>query len=398
MTQYVDLERVLDDYYADGRYDLSDSALDKALATISTTPQRRVLHAPWRNRHMPVLLRVAAAVALLAAALGAGYLIGGNRGDPAPEPPTETSTETVQLASLIDGTYGASRPGSFGLPAGAYELLIGLPPGSPLMAHGPAGEEILVGNFVADSTQATFARTDRCSAEGKYRYALDDEGRTLTIETVGDPCADRRTLLEGSWDRMFAEVRLVPRQRYEVDMSTTLSSERTTLSFVQPTGFVDDGGTPGGAWWSIGEDRPSIQFAAGQEHEAVVITGGTVPADRCDMEGAARSLPTTIDDFVEWNKTAGATVTEPVRTTIDGHEAVYVDVHVTGACQDLPGPDCFCMTVGSVWQGLEERVWAIDLGDRLVVAAYHDASFPVVPLTDAKRAIGTQFVESLQIE
>jgi hypothetical protein len=390
MTQYVDIERALDDYYVDGRYDLSDSALDEALATISTTPQRRVLHAPWRTRHMPVLLRVAAAVALLAAALGAGYLIGGNRSDPAPEPPTETSTDTVQLKTTLDGYYSADRPASFGLPAGEYDLIIGSPPGGPLMALGPAGEDILVGNVTADGKQATLARTDRCSAEGTYRYLLAADGRTLTIETVGDACADRQTLLEGSWDRHWITTQLTPRQRYEVELGTT-------LSFAMPTGFAQANGTPGEASWAIGEDRPSIEFHA-DYHEAVIVTGGRVPADRCDQDGATRPLPTTLDEFVEWNMAAGATTAEAVRTTIDGHDAVRVDVKVTGPCEELPGRDCGCMSIGAIWRGLEERAWAIDVGDHLVVATYHHAAYPVVPLTDANRALGTQLVESLQFE
>jgi hypothetical protein len=396
MTQYVDIERALDEYYVEGRYDLSDSALDEALATVSMTPQRRALRAPWRNSHMPVILRLAAVAALVAAALGAGYLIGGNRSDPAPQPPTETSTETLQLTAALGGRYTAQRPASYGLPAGVYELLIDDPPGSSPRAHGPAGEDIVLGHTVADGRNATFGKTDRCSAEGTYRYGLDDNGRTLTIETVGDPCVDRRTLLEGIWDRLFLDVRLVPGQRYELDMSMTQSA-RTTLSFVPPNGFVDDGGTPGVVRYAMAEDRPWIEFHAGYD-EGAIITGGTVPTDRCDQDGAMRSLPTTLDEFVEWNRAAGVTTTEPVRTTIDGHAAVYVDVKATGACQTLPGPDCSCMTAGAIWQDGDERVWAIDLGDRLVVAMYHDASFPVVPLTDAKRAIGTQLVESLQFE
>jgi hypothetical protein len=389
MTQYVDIERALDEFYVEGRYDLSDSALDEALATISTTQQRRVL-APWRNRHMPVLVRLAAVAALVAAALGAGYLIGGNRSAPTPEPPTETSSETVPFASTLDGYYSADRSASYGLSAGEYALFIGSPPGGPLIAHGPAGEEILVGNFTADDKQATFARTDRCAAEGTYRYDLADDSRTLTIENVGDSCADRRTLLEGSWHRNWIETQLIPRQRYEVDLGTT-------LSFVTPTGFAGANGTPGTASWAIGEDRPSIEFHA-DNHEAVIVTGGSVPADRCNQDGATRPLPTTLDEFVEWNRAAGVIVPEPVRTTIDGHDAVQVDVKVTGACQALPGLDCICMAVGAIWQDLEEIAWAVDVGDSLVVAIYHHAAYPVVPLTDAQRSIGTQLIESLQIE
>ena len=76
MTAQLDIERVLDDFLAEGASDLSDHVLDAALDDVSTTRQRRAWRVPRRYSDMPTPLRLMAAAAILAAALGGAFLLG----------------------------------------------------------------------------------------------------------------------------------------------------------------------------------------------------------------------------------------------------------------------------------------------------------------------------------
>ena len=77
MTAQLDIDRLLDDFLGDGANGLSDRVLDAALGDIETTRQRRAWRVPRRS-DMPTPLRLLAAAAILAAALGGAFLLGGN--------------------------------------------------------------------------------------------------------------------------------------------------------------------------------------------------------------------------------------------------------------------------------------------------------------------------------
>jgi hypothetical protein len=66
MTKHLDTDRLLDAFLAPEADRLPDRVLDVALDDIARTPQRRALRVPWRTPHMPMPLRLAAAVALVA--------------------------------------------------------------------------------------------------------------------------------------------------------------------------------------------------------------------------------------------------------------------------------------------------------------------------------------------
>jgi hypothetical protein len=104
MTAQLDLERVLDDFLGDGSSELSDHVLDAALNDIARTRQRRVLSVPRRFSDMPTPVRLLAAAAILAAAMGGAFLLGGTlRNDQSPSQvrTTEPSPNPTSSSAML---------------------------------------------------------------------------------------------------------------------------------------------------------------------------------------------------------------------------------------------------------------------------------------------------------
>jgi len=97
MTTDHDLERRLAELYADeGFVRAPDRVLGKALATIDTTAQRRVLaRAPWRFATMSNTMRLAAAAVAVIALAGVGLALTGRLGGNGVGGTTPTGSPTV---------------------------------------------------------------------------------------------------------------------------------------------------------------------------------------------------------------------------------------------------------------------------------------------------------------
>jgi hypothetical protein len=401
MTARLDIDRVLDDFLAEGTGELSDRVLAAALTDIKHTPQRRALRVPRRYSDMPTPLRLLVAAALIATAMGGAFLLGGsfNR-EPAPEPslsptPPAPAGDAQRIGSAPGGRYTASRPVAFGLPAGDYALE--LRDGEPLIVSGPANREILLGSVTNTAEgRAELGSTDRCAESGTYDYALSEDGRTFSIETVEDSCTDRAAILHGDWQRDTINHELVPGQSYAVDIGAGKH-----MQFTIPFGFRHANGNPPSVWLNL-SNSGEIVFDA-EDFFVLVEAGPSVQRDRCDTTRGEIAIATTLDEFVTWNTSArGVVASDPVPTTVGGHDAVYLDLATTDACPNgTPEPDCFCMPATSLWAGFDEpgeRIWGVDVDGRIVVILFHDDNAPLLALTPERQAIANELVASMLFE
>jgi hypothetical protein len=141
MTSRSHVERVLDQYLAQGAEQVPDRVIDAALDEIDHMPQQRVLRLPWRFDPMPASLKPALAGVVVAAGLVAGGMFlsrgptqssGGAPtgtvapsasvaasavGSPAASPPLTDTSNWVPFASALYGYEIAHPPAWFAEPA-----------------------------------------------------------------------------------------------------------------------------------------------------------------------------------------------------------------------------------------------------------------------------------------
>lgn len=348
---------------------------------------------------MPTPLRLLAAAAILVAALGGAFLLGGNMKqatppEPAP-PPLPTSAAEVQpieIGSEINGTWVSYSPAVFGSPAGDYTMKLTSTPS--LMVKGPDGRDIWLGLLDNKQPRGWFnlGPRDGCAERGTYTYELSEDFRDLTVELVSDACAERTKLLASSWVRTSIDDSLDLGQPYTVDLNPR-------ITFVVPSEFRVVGGRPPRLIMPVFEDGGLVIIDSEDEY-AIIHSGGQVQADRCDQARGQRDIPTSLADFVEWNRAAtGVTVSEPIETTVGGFDAVYVDVTPTADCPngEVP-PNCYCMPDDALVIGMIDRIWAVDVNGKIVLIQFHDDNPPFLEFTPERQAIGQEFIDSIQFE
>jgi hypothetical protein len=380
-------ERLLD-WLEDGPAIAPGQVLDTVAASIPDIPQRHASRVPWRFTTMPMYAKV-----LLAAAVGtavvAGALLLSNPSPPAP-PPKPPAADPEPLWDTPWGSWHATRGAAFGLPAGDYGLDLFF--GPVLFARGPHEQAVLLGEWAIDYGTFQVGATDHCSTEGSYEWSNSADGQSLTMSAVDDQCLDRRTVLEGDWDRAELTRTLVPETPYRVDL------DRPVL-FTVPAGFMFtwSGGPPIA---TVREGNRKYLLLDGEDFFVWLQTAGQSLNDRCDINLGMRPQLTSIDDFLAWNGSAsGAKVSQPTETSVGGYPAVYQDITGTGSCPQTPAEaNCFCMPVGAMLgDGFEERTWAVDLGDgQIVTIGFHDDNPPFVANTPERLAIAQKFVDSIQ--
>ena len=149
MTDRRELDRLLGAYFADGTDELADRVIDAALDQIDHTRQRRALRMPRRFPTMTMPIRLAAAAAIGALAVGgAFYLLKPGQpavGGPSPAP-------TPQVSATPDAAGGGSG-------SAHYEIT------------GPD----------AASGDATFARSTRDGASDQFSQSVVFQDGSLVI-------------------------------------------------------------------------------------------------------------------------------------------------------------------------------------------------------------------------
>ena len=399
MTAQLDIERVLDDFLGDGTDELSDRVLEAAIRDTEHVHQRRAWRVPRRYSDMPTPVRLLAVAAILAAALGGAFLLGGtvNRTtnpEPAP-PPTPAVLEPVELGANPGGEWTAARPAAFGMVAGTYTMA--LDDSQTVLVRGSEGREVFLGSLEESQSPGTavLGPTDRCTASGTYNYALSADFRTLSIELGSDACTDRAAVLAGNWDRSGIRYTLGQGQPYTVDL-------QPRVTFAVPAGFNFDDGTPPEITVPLIGAQNELWVDA-ENYLVHIWTDDEVPSDRCNQGSPGRPMPATLDEFVEWNRSStGVNTGEPIHTTVGGHDAIAIDVGGTDDCPNFSvGPNCGCvpgLNLTDVDGTLFERTWGVDVDGRIVIVLFHDDNPPWLELTPERLAVAQQFIDSIQFE
>src|SRR5262245_15084180 len=225
MTAQLELERILDDFLVACADALADHLRDAALRDTKHVPQRRVTRVSRRYSDMPTPLRLLAAAAILATALGGAFILGGtiNRQttpEPSPHPsPATLDDAAVVLGSHPAGRYVADRGSAYGFAGGEVSLTIPGPNSQSLVVTAPNGRLVLTGNIDNTGNRAILSATERCPEPGTYDWAVTDENLTFELTRVADSCADRVAFLEGAWRRNSMALQGVPGQRYELPLN-----------------------------------------------------------------------------------------------------------------------------------------------------------------------------------
>jgi hypothetical protein len=182
---------------------------------------------------------------------------------------------------------------------------------------------------------------------------------------------------------------VLPTTRYRVRVDGAVVDLSVPESFVSPTG---DYTTFGGA----GNPMTVAKFGTGDWAFILESDGPELytAVDRCHIQPGHRTMPTTIDEYLSWNRSSrGLEVGEPVRLTVGGHAAVRVDVTGTSDCQ----PDDMDSLPWTFFvNGMQTREWAIDLGNGLLIALIVDED-PMVLLSPEVIEAGQGFIDSMEI-
>jgi hypothetical protein len=223
MSTERDFDRLARAWLELGPNEAPDRAIDAALDAIEVTPQvRRPLRWPfWRPTVMSRLPLLAALAGIVIIVAGLLLVTGGGPTPPIQATPSPlasaseaaASSSPLPLPAAIGGSWVAASRGTGledakvttitlespneGTPIAFWIDRNGFNPILPALA-----EEVAPGQIEFRSTTST--GSCETGAVGRYGWALSTDGQWLSIDLVEDACADRATILPGSWQRSLA--------------------------------------------------------------------------------------------------------------------------------------------------------------------------------------------------
>jgi hypothetical protein len=384
MTRSRDIERVLDLWF-EGVDRIPDRVIDRALENIERIPQRRAGRAPRRFTDMPTSLRLLGLAAALTVAGGAAYLVAGAIR------PADAPGATRNMLDAPGATWSATRSGAFGHPSGTYEFETY----NKLIARTPDGATIQLGPVISGDGTAVIGPTPTCPEGATYRYGLSADYLTLTALALTDSCTDRRALIEGDWDRLSADRGLDLGTRYTLDMGIQVSftvPDWPGIPGVGPYGYTEGEAGQAPRVLRVGTDRPGTTMT---DYELRLFVDPHPAKDVCDATKGVLGDGWTMADFADPARagTMGS-FSQPVRTTIGGHDAIYIDVKGSSICGGQIVTDQCCPD-DSLMNGLSGRLWLVDVGGRPILVEFVRYD---VALTAEQMAIGQALVDSLKLE
>ena len=217
MTRDRDIERVLDQFYAEGPSAMPDRLFLGVVDRIERVPQRRLAFMP-RFAAMNRNVRFALAAAIVVAVVGIGAFALSkvpNVATPAtPSPFIATSPSpgvggSAQVPAALQGRWvGEPRvvPEAPEPPMRNALLLNEMQLGFALTGQGTQQQFASIATLIApDQLLLRGASTDggcKPRDEGTYSFSLDASGTALTFTPISDACGPRAAALAGPWARV----------------------------------------------------------------------------------------------------------------------------------------------------------------------------------------------------
>jgi hypothetical protein len=411
---------------------MPDEAPDRAIAAVlqatEHAPQVRRAFRPasWRfpamNRFLPAIAVVAIAVVAVGVyALTQNPVVGpaAPTAKPSPGQTTSESTSTAastspaaQLPAAIQGSWFGSPRAATGLNATAGVVL--QVRATSLAVSESTNQGFTPLTFTAGENAGKIrvetgtARTGTCVAGqvGMYSYALSPSGLTMTLSADIDQCAERASVISGSWWLMHCvspapascEGDMDPGERGSqyfasfVAASDVWAPRYGALRYTVPAGWANTGDWPNA--FSL---APSADYAAATDGndpaaEILVVANAMAQSQATPCSGVAdASVKPGAAAFVAWLRTLPALHVSSASTmTVDGQHATVIDLTMPAPppalCDGTDPVIAYLFSPGwrtnspqdhAVAQGSQDRLILLDgpSGDLIaIVLSVNDAS------------------------
>jgi hypothetical protein len=338
-----------------------DRVIDAVLQAVDATPQRRRMFDPAVRRFFPMNRLSYAAIAVAIAVLGGGALLL-TQFRPSNVGATQTPTPTASTSPSPTGPNGSALPAALqGVWFGGSRDLAGLQSGAGTflrldaatfgVAQANQQDSVLLGGAasIVDGqieVQRGTARGPSCpNGIGRYAYSLSVSRQTLTISPGLDACAPQDAALEGIWWKIDCHggqdicLGHMDAGQYRSQYFRPIlhgagwAPKFGGLTFAVPDGWASDADWPSTFGLELGADYDLPQQASGAPRLTVLgqVDAAAQGAARCGNTPAA-GVGRTAGAVVSYLRSIpGLVVGKSHQLTIDGHDAIWVDLSVNAA-------------------------------------------------------------------
>jgi hypothetical protein len=392
MTRPDDIERVLDQFYAEGPSEMPDRLFLGVIDRIERVPQRRLAFMT-RFTNMNSNLRLAAAAAIVVAVVGVGAFALSQRSDVGPQ-------ATATVSPSLGATPGASlspMPAALaypwiGPPRTVPEITPSLDGALLLFDHSGGGtlsyDRLWHGyntemNNILSSTVglpspdtlvfALLGAENGCQKgdRGSYTFSLGPSGKTLALHAIADACAARSTAISGDWNRINDRTCACLG-----DMDPGAHVSAIFNPFVEPSAWVRNYGAFSyevAAGWQNGADEDSNYFLTKQgtaEGGPQIVLWSGAAANSQDASCAPALEPgigRTPAALASWLKgLPGVVATTPALITVGGLSGMTLDLSMkptwTHSYCNSPNPSVRTLNELDVAGTTHERIILLDAG------------------------------------
>jgi hypothetical protein len=375
MSDDRSFERIAQAWLESGSTKAPERAIAAALRTIDRTPQQRAWF-PRRFITMQRTLVVAAAVAALILAVGAGIWLGrssvspGGGGSPTPTAattpaPTPATTPSAIPAALQYQWIGASR----GIPVLGTSTRTALNFTTTTFdltgtQYGYGGELVssagLLGRTSLQVISTVTASGCQVGDVGTYPWALSAGGTVLTVQAGTDACATRAAVMPGTWYRQackdttdgcfgtleagtYPSQYITPRLAAGANWQPDLGA----MTYTVPAGWANDSDwpdsfslTPSSDYALEGPQGPGSTY-----HQIILLTEPRAINQDTGCQGFldTQAAPTVSGLVGYLHGLKSITTTAPGPITIDGLAGQWVDATVAPTwkqtCPGSTGPN-----------------------------------------------------------
>lgn len=351
-----DIEMILGAWLAPGPVEMPDHLYDDVLRRIERVPQRRLAWTNTRFTSMFSLLKLP--VAATVAALFFGLVILPLASDPerppgATEPsPSASARPTVPVE--IQSQWAAEPRVIEGLPLAttlAQWTIVGSNFHLDYQDVGMSSAATSAGPDVL-RLESTLAGADCAKGDvGTYRWALSQGGTKISIEPIGDDCANRAAFLAGDWTNTGCDGGIA--------CVGPLEPGRNGSAILDPRGGERDApvARPGGlsyelpAGWASAWDWLSSTTLVPMEAFERKVANGDIWPDQISvwarpvamvqhepdcLEREDPSGGETVESLAAWlTRHPELLASEPVAIEIDGHPGLVIDIDMDPAAPNI---------------------------------------------------------------